>query len=188
MALTKSRARMIMGAMPSVLDRNADNTGATDSKTNLLSVATVSPKGFPLPSGTYRLSTDTVFSPAVSFDPGAVVRPDAGVKVTFSNGVVSGLYQIFDCGLTGAEIRGVRVACPEWWGAVRNGVADDSVAINRALSCVGLAGGGEVLLSAGVYAIFSKLIIPAGVKLRGRGREATILRVNSLSLTAVEIV
>lgn len=187
MSLTRSHARMTLGAPPCVLDRGADNTGTGDTRTRLLAAAAASPKGFHLPSGTYRLASDTAFTAPVSFDPGAVVRPDAGVTVTFNGGVQADLYQVFDTAASGALIRGLTVARPEWFGAVRNGGTDDSAAINRALACVGLAGGGEVLLSGGNYAIASSLALPYGVKLRGCGRTATCFKVNSLSLTAIDV-
>ncbi|KXK38105.1 MAG: Pectate lyase superfamily protein [Candidatus Hinthialibacteria bacterium OLB16] len=52
-------------------------------------------------------------------------------------------------------------------GAVGDGVADDSAAIQSALNKAGQQAGGVVLLPAGTYRINSKLSVPSGVTLQG---------------------
>ncbi len=53
------------------------------------------------------------------------------------------------------------------WGAVGNGVADDTSAIQSALNAAAMNGGGIVYLPAGKYKTTDTLIIPGGVELRG---------------------
>ncbi len=53
------------------------------------------------------------------------------------------------------------------WGAYGNGVSDDTVAIQNALTAAGAAGGGIVYLPAGKYHLTNSLDVPAGVELRG---------------------
>lgn len=67
------------------------------------------------------------------------------------------------------------------FGAVGNGTTDDTTALASALSAAGTAAtsatrGAVVALPPGDYWTSRKLTIPAGVTLRGAGKEATILR------------
>ena len=53
------------------------------------------------------------------------------------------------------------------WGAIGNGVADDTAAIQNALVAAGANGGGIVYLPAGKYHLTNTLDVPGGVELRG---------------------
>lgn len=53
------------------------------------------------------------------------------------------------------------------WGAVGDGVTDDTAAIQSALAAAGAAGGGIVFLPGGKYRLSNTLTVPAGVELRG---------------------
>jgi hypothetical protein len=53
------------------------------------------------------------------------------------------------------------------WGAYGNGVIDDTVAVQSALTAAGAAGGGIVYLPAGKYHLTNTLDVPGGVELRG---------------------
>lgn len=53
------------------------------------------------------------------------------------------------------------------YNAAGNGVADDTTAIQNALTAAGNAGGGIVYLPSGKYRINSYLTVPSGVELRG---------------------
>lgn len=68
---------------------------------------------------------------------------------------------------------------PEQFGAVRDGVTDDSAAINQAIAAVS-ATGGSVDFSPGVYAVASPVQMVddsiVGVHLRGSGEHVTIIR------------
>jgi len=62
------------------------------------------------------------------------------------------------------------------YGAVGNGVANDTTAIQNTISAVGASGGGAVYFPAGTYKITSKLTInDNAVFLVGAGRQASIL-------------
>lgn len=53
------------------------------------------------------------------------------------------------------------------FGVVADGTTDDSGALQRALDCVGAAGGGTVLLPRGRVLLQAPLTVPPGVELRG---------------------
>ncbi|MDP2990186.1 MAG: glycosyl hydrolase family 28-related protein, partial [Kiritimatiellota bacterium] len=63
------------------------------------------------------------------------------------------------------------------FGAVGDGVADDTVALQSAIEAARKAGGGLVKLPAGVFAISSPLLLPSGVNLAGLGMERTSIQV-----------
>jgi len=74
------------------------------------------------------------------------------------------------------------------FGAVGNGVTDDTAAIQAALNAaIGYAGKGDVYLPRGKYKITSRISIPQGVTLRGAGgitnnrfqRDGTVLEENT---------
>jgi hypothetical protein len=65
---------------------------------------------------------------------------------------------------------------PQEYGAVGDGVADDTAAIQAALDAVGAAGGGVVYVPAGTYLISSDLTIPDKVFLVGAGPQATVIK------------
>lgn len=64
------------------------------------------------------------------------------------------------------------------FGAVGDGDTDDTAAIQSALTAVGNAGGGKVLIPKGSY-IFSALTVPAKVRLVGDGLDATYLKTST---------
>ena len=59
------------------------------------------------------------------------------------------------------------VATDPPWGAVGDGVADDTAAIQSALNAAGSNGGGIVYLPAGKYKLTGTLDVPGGVEMRG---------------------
>jgi len=59
------------------------------------------------------------------------------------------------------------VATDPAWGAVGDGVADDTAAIQSALHAASTNGGGIVYLPAGKYQVTGTLDVPGGVELRG---------------------
>lgn len=60
------------------------------------------------------------------------------------------------------------------FGAVGNGIANDTVAIQSALTALRLAGGGELFFPAGTYIITSSLYVGSKTRLRGVGRASLI--------------
>jgi len=72
------------------------------------------------------------------------------------------------------------------FGAVGDGVADDTVSIQSAIDAAGAAGGGTVFLPPGIYQITARrqrgvrhygLLVGSNLSIKGAGREVSILRV-----------
>jgi len=59
------------------------------------------------------------------------------------------------------------VVTDERWGAKKDGVTDDTAAIQKALDYAGASGGGIVFLPGGSYGLRGRLSVPSGVELRG---------------------
>lgn len=83
-----------------------------------------------LESGTQKITANTTFEQHVVFKEGAVLDIAKGVTVTFRKGFTADDRQIF---AGEGRLSGVKQLTPEWFGAVGDGEADDTVAIQRAL-------------------------------------------------------
>lgn len=64
----------------------------------------------------------------------------------------------------------------KWFGAVGDGVTDDSTAIQTAVDTAYASGGGVVRLPAGIYRLGTRLNLKQGVRIVGDGIEATTIR------------
>jgi hypothetical protein len=84
----------------------------------------------------------------------------------------AGLYQIFNGTGTFTFPAGAKIY-PEWRGAARDGVTDDSAAIQAALD---MASSPTLVLNSGVYLFDTRLDIPTNGKMIGAGVNRTILR------------
>ena len=72
------------------------------------------------------------------------------------------------------------------FGAVGDGVTDDTAAIQAAIDFVAAAGGGEVFAPAGTYLTLG-ITVKSGVKIRGAGRIATVFKRSATGGPAVTI-
>lgn len=79
------------------------------------------------------------------------------------------------------KVKNVQVSGSSPWadvkayGAVGNGIADDTAAINAAITAVS-ANGGKVFFPVGTYLITSKISVPASVELRGVNPNASVIK------------
>lgn len=74
------------------------------------------------------------------------------------------------------------------YGAIGNGVANDTTAIQDAINAANAAGGGVVFLPTGTYLINSALTLYTGITLRGAGTEATIITQSSTTANGLVAV
>ncbi|UQZ81349.1 Plasmin and fibronectin-binding protein A precursor [Paenibacillus konkukensis] len=111
--------------------------------------------------GSYRIGSGIAFASTLDlrFDNGACLVPDAGVQVTIDARICAGPNVIFaGQGSVAGSMRGTRLY-PQWWGAKGDGTADDTPAIQAALSLAKLTGGVNVYLMSGVYKVTDSLRI-----------------------------
>jgi len=88
----------------------------------------------------------------------------------------AGLYQVFiGNGTVNMANNTVKEFYPQWWGALGDGVHDDSTYILKALDSVGRRKGGNVRLPTGTYFCTKTLMVPSYVKLYGDGIGKTII-------------
>lgn len=114
--------------------------------------------------GTYSVTKDLTFTEPVVVDDGARFEIANGVTVSFKNRFTAGTGHLF----SGAgKVAGLKQLSPEWFGAVGDGVADDTQAIQKALDCckdngfgLGSAGTGNVIVLTRSYLV-SELVVEA---------------------------
>lgn len=73
------------------------------------------------------------------------------------------------------------------YGAVGNGIADDSVALQSAFDAAFAAGGGTVYVPSGTYLCNTPLVLQYGVNLIGASRANTIIKKDSTTTKAVTV-
>lgn len=114
----------------SVIDFGADPTGVASSSA-AFAAAHAAATYIYVPAGTYKLSTDQTWPTTATWKIDGLLSLDAGTDITCNSVIEAGIKQIF----TGSgTIVGMRFNRPEWWGALNNGVHDDTSAITKALA------------------------------------------------------
>jgi hypothetical protein len=121
-------------------------------------------------NGVTNITTNTTITDDIYMGGGQSFNVSAGATLTFAGSFNAGLYQVF----TGAgEIKfavgSVHRVCPEWWGAVNDGVQDCAPAINHAIRSGTLCNGIPVWFnSGGTYGLASPIFITSiGITLIG---------------------
>ena len=165
MSLTKSRHRMIAGAVASVIDFGAVGNGTTNDRA-ALAAAEAAGAGIYLPPGIYRVSANITLTKVVTFAPGAILKPDSGIRITMSGEIDAGLWQIFDTSAGGTFAGPVRnqYIYPDWWGAVPNIPTNQAPKIQSAITFA-QAGARTVYLRNGLWRCDTTLTMtePAGI-------------------------
>lgn len=72
------------------------------------------------------------------------------------------------------------------YGAIGNGIADDTAAIGRAITAAIAAGGGTVFLPTGTYLTSSALVPATGISLLGEGSEASVINQSSTTADGID--
>ena len=125
----------------------------------------------------YRLSSNVTVPAGVTivFQQGGLLLIDNGITFTVNGTMHAGMYQIFSGTGTVSIARGaVEYLLPHWWGAVGDGVADDTAEIQAALTAAELKVR-KVHLPPGDYLTSSQLSLRYANELFGGGRESTTI-------------
>lgn len=89
-----------------------------------------------VPTGTFLIGSNLTLVSPVFIQPGAKIKPAAGVTITIKGPVTAGLIQSFDLSLGGAVSfagnRSIHTYSPHWWGAVGDGATDNHNAFSQA--------------------------------------------------------
>lgn len=111
--------------------------------------------------------------------------PIAASGLTDSTALLD-IYSGGERSLTLAELKktGVQVINVKQYGAVGDGVADDTAAIQAAITACQSGGGGQIYIPTGRYLISSAINIPTGVHIKGTGRESTYIELNGTNFNA----
>lgn len=159
-----------------------------------------------VPNGiTIVVDTDVTLTSALTIDALIGIRVLKGNIISLGaynltiNGVIdAGLYKVFDDSGAGAVAGplGVDEVYPQWWGALGDGINDDSIPIQSAIEASartwGVGGewtGAVVKITGGRYVIGSTLTIQnnAGVSLVGQGKTKSNLIAGSTTMTVIDM-
>ena len=136
---SKGDERMIFKAYYlNVKDFGAAGDGKTDDVKAIETACKSASDGGVLyfPKGTYVIGQDLMIPNKfdIAFDEGAVLSLQDGVTLRGYGELIAGQYKIFEFG-EGATLGGnfTGSGCPQWFGAVGDGVTNDSAAFQRAI-------------------------------------------------------
>jgi len=121
--------------------------------------------------GTYTISTAKTVTTYVKVPKGVVYTKSGSGSLTFNGPFEAGLYQVFsgfDAGDVTFGLGATNEVSPKWWGALGDGVADDSIPFQSALDTYV-----TVKVPQGPYLINC---IADGVSVIGSGNDRTILK------------
>jgi hypothetical protein len=131
-----------------------------------------------LPPGRRRITADTTLPyhsrKGLTIPPGGGFFVAAGATLTIECPIRAGAWRIFEgAGTVVLGRRAVRSLLPEWWGAVGDGAADDTLPLRAALAAAASIRGRVVLSPGATYVVTTAQVHP-GTTLDGRG--ARLLR------------
>lgn len=174
----------ILGAAPAMaamtVKANVQNTTAA--------VADVALANFAKPIG-LNISRDDISSVYIPVSAivvqGYSVIGDEGAGAIYVIGTSGGLNAIQDAGGNwwNLYVKG-RPINPGWFGALKDGVSDDSAAILAAANAANGQGGGTVQLESGTYFVNTAITHPSYVEIAGRGRSTIVKLGTGIALTS----
>lgn len=144
-------------------------------------------------NGTCKISSSITIPSNVKlvFLKGGMLSPDSTKVITINGSIEAGLYQIFtgSGSITGSPK--VKEIYPEWFGAVGDGVTNDTLAIQNAINFLPLKGGIVQLQSKDYYITnltFPKSSVCRKIIFKGKGLQATRLYSYATSGNAISAI
>ena len=119
------------------------------------------------------IATDLIIPSNVhlNFKDNGRLSPIDGITLTVEGSVSAGPWQIF--GVNGTiELYNQIFTYPEWFGAKRDGITDDTIALQK---CANSTKEGTIILSVGEYIVNGQITIPKDVNLIGQGMDVSII-------------
>jgi hypothetical protein len=188
--LTGALPRLIsdgFGDLPTVKDFGAVGNGVTDDTAAFTAAIAASPTGVAVPAGSYKI-IGTVTGNFYSFG-----------TVTIVTGTVTSLQNItaYKASATGAVARTLYnklsdIISVKDFGAVGNGVTDDTAAIQATINAAAsLSNGGTVFLPSGTYVVSATLVIPVTVNciaLAGDNSKSNSRLLRAVSFVAGDLI
>lgn len=169
------------GDLPTVKDFGAVGNGVTDDTAAFTAAIAASPTGVAVPAGSYKI-TGTVTGAFYSFGVVTVVTGTVtsiqNVSLPYTSSSGSSLIGTIQSG-TGAVARTVAsklndIINVKDFGAVGNGVADDTAAIQAAITAAG--SGGTIIIPTGTYNVSATLNALSNQQILGAGPNATFIQ------------
>lgn len=125
-------------------DYGAKGDGKTDDYSSLSTLINTTINGAQaniiFPAGTYIIGTNLIFPSNINviFIQGAMLSPNTGITITINGAVDAGLYKIFTgLGTTAGSFKVTRIPV-SWFGAVSDGITDDTSAVQKAINIAAL--------------------------------------------------
>lgn len=172
--------------LPVMLRYGGDPTGVADSRAAFNTASTVNVP-FVIPTGTFLVNSNVTITPSVLFEPGAILKPAAGVTITLSNAFQAGAYQIFDLSLGGVVLLPTFTgeARAVWWGAqaLPSAKVNNEVAFNMAwwalLQTAGGTIGGTIIIERGDFFKSGTSYHSDNISYRGEGFLYSLVKANA---------
>lgn len=143
--------------------------GATDDRQKIVDTATAAGSGgLIFGPGTYLVNTNLTINNEVQLEPGAMLRPAAGVTITINRFRHAGNRQVFDLSLGGSVVFGTSAtynAVPQWWGAPDDYTGDATAAFQAWAVC----GAKALRLPSGTYDVRGNVPLTSATRVNIRG-------------------
>jgi parallel beta helix pectate lyase-like protein len=180
MPIFTGAGRIVFGAgTPAVFARWFGRAQTQATLQAALTALDTVPQTLVVTPGTWTVSTSLTIPETVTLAPapGAVFAVESGGTFTINGPLVAPSAQLFSG--SGSVVLGPHIAevVPYWFGAKCDDRTNDQAALRKTLITASASGKRELVLPAATCRISSALTVPADMGLRGRGWNASTIRV-----------